>query len=595
MLCTALRYPPHGVGTDAGTHTRQLYVDSTVPSDKVDKSFVVDFPDGDPTDIDAIKKLIYLKSTMPVNIQVVKVQSVEEKIVCVRLSSTHGLYGGGGGKEKAKMVTATNLGWTVWYAKSMKRMFYTRTTKDGTEKDWSFPYPDSFPPGDWSVRYNANDNSLYFFNSKDSSTEYDWYKILNMTERGKKALALRRDIDKAKSIATPNPTASRDNRDRQSNIVTDDAKREATKRKREEAAERYKSMPSADNDAKRKKKQQDAAAAKARKKKQEEKDAAAAARKKKQEEKEAKEAAARKKKQEEKKAKEAAAKKKIQEEKDSAAAARKKKDKADGEEEEDDDDDDETVTVSDESINQFFEGHDVGKESKASRLKSDDDGSAGTPRPLPPKVFNDFNRPPELQSFKPDILNDLNGAFVPAEEIAEDITHLYGFQKGKKLIRDVFHFPSRYERVYADLKKEPNARKTVLCFGPPGTGKTMFARVVVKEINSRGYMRVVASMIKNKYVGETEKRVKALFAYARCYGAFFLILWQQKDFIFDHPDSDKMQLAVEITNQHHDAVFLFNPFLFELSQVLSSFLSTKLMPFLWTEMQTTRRVVTACR
>ncbi|KAK8023752.1 ATPase family aaa domain-containing protein 1-a [Apiospora rasikravindrae] len=53
-----------------------------------------------------------------------------------------------------------------------------------------------------------------------------------------------------------------------------------------------------------------------------------------------------------------------------------------------------------------------------------------------------------------------------------------------------------------------------LLYGPPGTGKTHLARVLAKESNA-SMIQISAASIESKYVGETEKLVKALFHLGR--------------------------------------------------------------------------------
>lgn len=54
----------------------------------------------------------------------------------------------------------------------------------------------------------------------------------------------------------------------------------------------------------------------------------------------------------------------------------------------------------------------------------------------------------------------------------------------------------------------------VLLYGPPGTGKTFIARAVAGELNLPFYM-ITSADVFGKYVGESEKNIKAIFENAR--------------------------------------------------------------------------------
>jgi ATPase family AAA domain-containing protein 1 len=54
----------------------------------------------------------------------------------------------------------------------------------------------------------------------------------------------------------------------------------------------------------------------------------------------------------------------------------------------------------------------------------------------------------------------------------------------------------------------------ILLYGPPGCGKTLLAKAIAKDANLR-FLVLPLSLVLDKWVGETEKYLEALFTLAR--------------------------------------------------------------------------------
>ena len=78
----------------------------------------------------------------------------------------------------------------------------------------------------------------------------------------------------------------------------------------------------------------------------------------------------------------------------------------------------------------------------------------------------------------------------------------------RQLVIDPFNHPEVYQRFSAKVGGG------VLMYGPPGNGKTFIARAMAGELDAAFFL-VDSSQIKDKYVGETEKKLTSLFKEAR--------------------------------------------------------------------------------
>jgi len=79
-------------------------------------------------------------------------------------------------------------------------------------------------------------------------------------------------------------------------------------------------------------------------------------------------------------------------------------------------------------------------------------------------------------------------------------------------LREVIELPLINPELF--IRVGIKAPKGVLLYGPPGTGKTLLARAVANNIDAN-FLKVVASAIVDKYIGESARLIREMFGYAR--------------------------------------------------------------------------------
>ncbi len=102
-------------------------------------------------------------------------------------------------------------------------------------------------------------------------------------------------------------------------------------------------------------------------------------------------------------------------------------------------------------------------------------------------------------------------SFFDAEELEFGFEGVIGLEKAKEAVTEYVINPIKYPDAY-DYRFADN--KAVLLEGPPGTGKTTFAKAVAKEISQPFVLVNVAALV-NCYVGETAKNIDKVFAWLR--------------------------------------------------------------------------------
>jgi 26S proteasome regulatory subunit T4 len=112
------------------------------------------------------------------------------------------------------------------------------------------------------------------------------------------------------------------------------------------------------------------------------------------------------------------------------------------------------------------------------------------PREVDPTIFN--------------MLNDESGTI--------DFSEIGGLNDQVRELREVIELPLTNPELF--IRVGINAPKGVLLYGPPGTGKTLLARALASNINGT-FLKVVASAIVDKYIGESARIIREMFGYAK--------------------------------------------------------------------------------
>ena len=94
---------------------------------------------------------------------------------------------------------------------------------------------------------------------------------------------------------------------------------------------------------------------------------------------------------------------------------------------------------------------------------------------------------------------------VPFSEIG-------GLSEQIRELRETVELPLTNPELFLRVGIKPP--KGVLLYGPPGTGKTLLARALASNIDAH-FMKVVASGIVDKYIGESARVIREMFAFAR--------------------------------------------------------------------------------
>mmetsp|Transcript_38155 Transcript_38155/g.89488 ORF Transcript_38155/g.89488 Transcript_38155/m.89488 type:complete len:453 (+) Transcript_38155:71-1429(+) len=152
--------------------------------------------------------------------------------------------------------------------------------------------------------------------------------------------------------------------------------------------------------------------------------------------------------------------------------------------------------------------------------------------------------PPDLDEHEKALMSEV---LEEAPGIAWD--SIVGLEEVKRLFWEIIIAPAKNPKLFSGIRRPP---KGVLLFGPPGNGKTMLAKAVATECEST-FFSISASSLVSKWVGESEKQMRALFSLAR--------KMQPSVIFIDEIDS---MLTSRSANEHEAARRLKTEFLVQL-------------------------------
>ena len=112
-----------------------------------------------------------------------------------------------------------------------------------------------------------------------------------------------------------------------------------------------------------------------------------------------------------------------------------------------------------------------------------------------------------LREVEPSALREV---FVEAPDVTWD--DVGGLTETKTRLQEAIQWPLAYPAAYQQVDLQ--SPTGILLHGPPGTGKTLLAKAVANEADSN-FISVKGPELFDKYVGESEKGVREIFAKAR--------------------------------------------------------------------------------
>lgn len=175
-----------------------------------------------------------------------------------------------------------------------------------------------------------------------------------------------------------------------------------------------------------------------------------------------------------------------------------------------------------------------------------------------PEVLNDPADPEEMDDWDRMVqqkIKDLRGVDkAAAQQILSEVVlkgdqvswdDIAGLDKAKASLKEAVVYPFLRPDLFLGLR-EPVLG--MLLFGPPGTGKTMLARAVATESKST-FFSISASSLTSKFMGESEKLVRALFQLAKALAPAIIFVDEIDSILTQRADSGEHEASRRIKNE----------------------------------------------
>ncbi|KAG9103485.1 AAA+-type ATPase [Ceratobasidium sp. 370] len=109
----------------------------------------------------------------------------------------------------------------------------------------------------------------------------------------------------------------------------------------------------------------------------------------------------------------------------------------------------------------------------------------------------------------------------PTVHVGSPYSTVGGLDKQIAAVRDLIEIPLMNPHLFHQFGLKPP--KGILLYGPPGTGKTHLARAIAQETHA-SFLAVSGAELASAYHGETEARLRAVFADARTRSPCIVVL-----------------------------------------------------------------------